>query len=189
MKKIKEFVILFIVLGGILFFPLASFAGYYTIEYNNAPYGIEYNGIVPCGICTKVLTNPGLPVTVDDECGQQGLKAGQNPPQKTMIKYMPCQICHLFVMMNDILQFVLIKIIPPIATLVFIIIGIMFYMAGVSPEKSKQGKTILTSAVIGLALIYGSWLILNSVLTQMGVTQWTGLTNWFQITCILKIPL
>jgi hypothetical protein len=183
MKKIKEYILLLIILGGILFFPLASFAGYYTVEYNNAPYSVEYNGIVPCGICSRV--NPALPATIKDECGQIGVA----PKDLVPIKYMPCQICHLFVMMNDILQFVLIIIIPPIATLVFIITGIMFFLAGASPEKSSKGKAILTSAIIGLVLIYGSWLIINTVLTQMGVTQWTGLTNWFQVTCLLKIPM
>ena len=40
-----------------------------------------------------------------------------------------CQFCHLFVMLDGIVDFIIFKIVPPLATLMIVIGGVMFMIA------------------------------------------------------------
>ena len=171
----KKILIIILFLG--LSFPLISLAGgtykipvkYYTDTNNNKVYDKEdildgtssitysYEGLVPCG---KEITINGESV------------------------FVPCTFCHLFILMNNVLKFALVNIVPPLAALMMVIAGIMFFFAGTSPEMMEKSKKIFYSTIIGLAIIYGSWIIINTTLTFIGVADWTGLQGgWFTISC------
>jgi len=197
MKKL----FLAIVLVG-LFLPIISFAaGTYTI-IDTTPdpdrtYTITYDGFVPCGRCCT--TTPQAEASVAGECGQ-ALAPGVPVPIGSLVpkKWVHCTICHGFVMIDAILDFILLKFIPPLAVLIFIITGIILYQAGSNPEKTKLARTIIVSVSIGLLLIYGGWMIINSVLISIGVADWTGLADdpatpqkegWFQIRCEIETNL
>lgn len=111
-------------------------------------------------------------------------------PNNDMDETVSCELCHLFIMFERIVDFVLVYVIPPIAVLMIVIGGVMFFFAGASPEQLSKAKSILTTVVIGLVLIYGAWIITNAFLTMVGVADWTGLTDdpttpaeegWFQL--------
>jgi len=90
-------------------------------------------------------------------------------------------------MIDGIIDFILLTVIPPIGTLILIISGIAFYQAGSNPEKFKWAKSVLISAIIGLVIVYTSWVIVNSVLNAIGIADWVGFgEGWFQITCDVK---
>jgi len=182
-----------VILFGSLFLPLIGLAagGVYQVE-DNFPntecglpgpinYTVTYDGIVPCGRCLNV--SPAVPARAwwDNECDQ-----GVSRCTPLLTKFIPCTICHFFVMIDGIVDFILLKIVPLIATLMFIFGGIAHYQAGASPEKAKLAKSILTTAIIGVVLVYGSWLLINTILVAVGITDWTGLKNWFEITCAIK---
>lgn len=96
----------------------------------------------------------------------------------------PCRLCDFFVMFDKILDFVFLKLVPPIAVLMLVIAGVMFFAAAGDPGKLGKAKSLLTSVIIGLAIIYGSWLIINTFFVAMGVAEWTGLEEgWFQYPC------
>ena len=87
-------------------------------------------------------------------------------------------------MLDGILDFVLFKIVLPVASLLSVIGGMMFLFYTEDPEKAKKGKSILTSVVIGVVVIFAAWLIINSFFMAIGVAEWTGLKEgWFQINC------
>jgi hypothetical protein len=93
----------------------------------------------------------------------------------------PCRLCHIFVMFNTVYTFVL-RMVAIIATLMIVIGGMYFLLAGGRPEMLKRGKDILTAAAIGLLIIFGAWLIINTVFAAIGVSAWTGLEHgWFQV--------
>jgi len=55
------------------------------------------------------------------------------------------------------------------ALLMFIYGGTLWIIAAGSPEKIEKGKTAMASAVIGIAIILGAWLIVNfSILAITG---------------------
>jgi len=67
--------------------------------------------------------------------------------------------------------------------LFLVIGGVMFITAGGSPERVQEGKKIMTSVGIGLLIIYGAWVLIDTFLVTMGVAQWTGLRTWFEFPC------
>jgi hypothetical protein len=56
-----------------------------------------------------------------------------------------------------------------VALLFFVYGGFTFILSGGSEEKVKQGKTILINAVIGLALVFASYIIIQFAMTLLGV--------------------
>ena len=170
----------FIILLGGFFLPFIVFAdGVYTILDTNTgtTHKVYYSGLIPCGKCDDV--SPNAPASMDGECNQP-VAIGTPVPRK----FVHCSICHLFVMFTEISKFILLKIVPPIGTIMLIFGGIALYQAGASPEKFNKARSILLSAIIGLVIIYTSWIIVNAVLQAVGIADWVGFgEGWFQISC------
>jgi len=127
-------------------------------------------GLVPCGGCAEYGPDP------------------DNPGETKCIRYrIPCQLCHLFVLFDNILNFIFFDIVPPLAILMIAIAGFYFIFSTGDPGKLAQGKTILRTTAIALIIIYGAWLIVHLVLTFPGLikTDFSGWnpTNWYQINC------
>jgi hypothetical protein len=60
-----------------------------------------------------------------------------------------------------------------VALLFFVFGGFTLILSGGSEEKVKQGKTILVNAVIGLALVFASYIIIQFAMTLLGVQGFT----------------
>jgi len=80
------------------------------------------------------------------------------------------------------------------AALMFVVSGLLFMIAHFSdaevlaggakggPALFSQAKKAITATVIGLAIVFISWIFLNTFLTFIGVAEWTGLGTWWQWT-------
>lgn len=110
-----------------------------------------------------------------------------------------CQLCHFFVMFDRIVDFLLFKIVPPLAILMIVIGGVMFMFAQFGggemlpggakggPALLSQAKRLVTSVFIALVIIYGAWVIINTFFMAIGVADWTGLKEgWWKIDCPIK---
>lgn len=118
-----------------------------------------YAGLVPCGL------------SVDD-------------PNQPGDQARPCTFCDFFVLFENIVDFVLFQIVPPLAVLIVVIGGVMFLLAAENPARVQQAKNILTTVAIGLLIIYGAWLIVNLFFVTIGVADWTGLASgWAEFQC------
>ncbi len=95
----------------------------------------------------------------------------------------PCQFCHIFVLINNIISFILTRLVPIAAGLMLIIGGFYFLIAGADPGKISQARSIITAVVIGIVVVFVAWVFLNTFLSTIGVATWTGLDNWWEITC------
>lgn len=110
-----------------------------------------------------------------------------NPGQRA------CQLCDLFVLFKNVVDFLLIKIVPAVAVLMIVIGGFMFIMAyfelvpkGESggPSLLLKAKSLFTYTALGLIIIYSSWLLINLFFQVIGVANWTGLKQgWWKINC------
>ena len=95
-----------------------------------------------------------------------------------------CQLCHVFVMFDRIVDFVMITLVPPLAALMLVIGGIMYFTAAGNPGSISKATSLLPSVLLGLVIVYGSWLIINSFFLFIGVNEWTGLDKgWFNYPC------
>jgi len=196
MKKI-----FFLILAGSLFFPFTILAigGSYQVidsfpvkecgDPGPLNYTVRYKGLVPCGECLDVDPAQFARAWWDGECEQ---KTALGDPvvqcQPLFKKFIPCTTCHFFVMIDGIIDFVLLKVVPPVATLILIFGGVAFYQAGANPEKLSWAKKFLLGAIIGLIIIYLSWIIVNEVLNAVGVADWVGFgEGWFRINCEVEL--
>jgi type IV secretory pathway VirB2 component (pilin) len=98
----------------------------------------------------------------------------------------PCKLCHLFLMFTDIVGFVMVTLVPPIAVLMLVVAGFNLFIKGTGdPAEMKKGQKAMMTIVIGLVLIYGSWIIVNTLLSASGLVAWEGLKEggWNVIGC------
>jgi len=107
-----------------------------------------------------------------------------------------CTLCHFFVMFDQIVDFIMLTLVPIVAVLMIVIAGAMFMIHQIGgaevfptgtrggPALISQAKRLLTSVVTGLIIVYAAWIIVNTFLVIIGVAGWTGLaTGWFSISC------
>ncbi len=86
----------------------------------------------------------------------------------------PCTLCHLFELFSNIVTFVLVTVVPPIATLFLVWAGILFYTAGGDSGKITAARNVITSVIIGIVIIYGAHFFVSMILNALGVVdvQW-----------------
>lgn len=90
----------------------------------------------------------------------------------------PCGICDLFQMLADIIGFVMVNLVPVLAALMLAITGFqLFVSASGNPEEMKKAQNSMKNIVLGLVLIYGAWIIINTILSISGLVAWEGLKN------------
>lgn len=92
-----------------------------------------------------------------------------------------CTIGCFFAMLANIYNFLVKMIATPLAILALTIGGVILLMSAGNPSAVGLGKKIIYSAIIGLVLVYCSWLIINVILTAIGF----NLGSWFapDMTC------
>lgn len=95
----------------------------------------------------------------------------------------PCKFCHLFVLINNVINFILTRLTPIVATLMLVIGGGYYMAAGANQNHLKTAQEIFKATVVGLLVISMSWIFLNTFLSFMGVSEWTGIGTWWQINC------
>jgi len=87
----------------------------------------------------------------------------------------PCQIGDFFVMLVNIYNFITIDIAVPLAVIAIIVAAIMMMLSAGNPNLFTLGKKTLYAAIIGLVLVFCSWIIINFVVTALGYTgSWSN---------------
>ena len=94
-----------------------------------------------------------------------------------------CTLCHLFQLISNIVNWILFIFIPLIAPIFVVIGGAYLLVSRGDPGMLTKGKDVLTAVVIGLIIVYTAYVLLSTVLTFLGVADWTGLGTWWQIQC------
>jgi len=193
--KIKQTVFFSVFLFLVLVLPQVSLAvNYYQGQAVNEKgqfitgklYEVCYEGIVPCGkeVLYVKCDNSG-------DCLGKGDKGCVGGALSKGILH--CQLCHFFVMINQTINYLFLSIIPYVAVFMFVVAGVFFYLGGARPEFKTRGKSIVRTVAIGLALIYGAFLIVGVFLTVLGAAKiepissvWQG--SVFKINCPVRIP-
>src|SRR4030066_1787315 len=115
---------------------------------------LVFSGLFLCFVAGQALANGLVP------CGEPGN---------------PCKLCHVFLMFDRIVDFVLVNMVPPIAALMLVVGGVMFFASAGDPSGLGKAKSLLTSVIFGLIIVYGAWLVINTFFMTIGVSEWTGL--------------
>jgi len=85
-----------------------------------------------------------------------------------------CDINAFFTLLKNIYDFIVFQLATPLAILAIAIGGILVLISAGNPNLAGLGKKILFAAIMGLVLVFGSWLIINAILSMVGFTKdWT----------------
>ena len=91
----------------------------------------------------------------------------------------PCGICQLFELVSIIVNFITYKIAAPLATIMLIYGGVMLIISGGSEERKKKGLNAIWAAVWGLVIVFGAWLIVNTIINSLASNEFSGGWNRF----------
>lgn len=111
-------------------------------------------------------------------------------------KQSPCTICDIPVTISRLINYVIFIIATPLAIFMVIVGGFMMLTAGPSPQRYETGKKALLNTLIGIAFIYLSWIIVNTILLILvggfsgggtaGFEGVNGFVNWNNLPGIGK---
>ncbi|KKP30878.1 MAG: hypothetical protein A2312_03405 [Candidatus Staskawiczbacteria bacterium RIFOXYB2_FULL_32_9] len=129
-----------------------------------------------------IIANPIFAVCTDPAatglvpCGVS--KFGPGPKQG--MPTCPCELEHFFIMLANIYGFI-VKYIATTLAVIMITVGAVFMMISAgNPGLAGTGRKMVYSAIIGLVLVFGSWLIVNALLELIGYTP-PGGNPWFSL--------
>jgi len=88
-----------------------------------------------------------------------------------------CTLCHLWELASNIINFISFNLAIPIATLLFIVAGILFLTSGGNEQRVGLAKSIFTNVVIGLLIIFCSWLLIDTLLKTLANPDTTSGTK------------
>lgn len=125
--------------------------------------GEDYIGLVPCG------------------------RNADDPGTKNIDEAEPCEVCDFFAMAKRVIDFIVLRFVPPVAVLFFVVGGIVLYTSGGSESRVAWARKVLFGVVIGLLVIYGAWMLIDSTLLMVSdsfTPQPPGFPwPWNEITC------
>lgn len=92
-----------------------------------------------------------------------------------------CTRCDAFRLVKNVIDFILIGIVPPVGAVLFIVGGLMILLGGANPNLIAKGKTLFWNTFIGLIIIFSAWLVANTFIKSFGPDQIKD--SWFRFTC------
>jgi len=156
-----------------LMFPLVTRAsGTYEIKVGDEEESVCYEGLVPCGKCVKI----GGALNENNQC------------EGTTTEFVPCTLCHVFIVIHDVVNFFIFDIVLPVGVLMIVIGGILYLVGGNNPQQIALANKIFYNTFLGLGIIFGGFILIGTFLSLIGIAEWTGLgTNqWFKINCPIQ---
>ena len=119
----------------------------------------------------------------------------QNTPEGSVITN-PCGVCHVFALIQNIYNFLIFVITPPVAIVMLGIAGFYWLTAGGNPGRFQKGIQIIKTTIIGLVMMYAAWLVvsfaINLIANKVGVAYnpavWYNPSEWFVAQCKVRTP-
>jgi len=109
----------------------------------------------------------------------EGAYCGANTPITSGGPVGSCSICDAYVVAKNIINF-LIQLSFTIATAMIVWGALQMILSTGNPGKVSQAKSIMMSALIGLAIALASWLIVNTIITVLAPNH---PVLWNQVQC------
>lgn len=101
-----------------------------------------------------------------------------------------CSACHFAQMGNTVLQW-LIGVLFVVFAIVAAMGGIGLVTSGGNPEAKNSAKSKLVNALVGLVIVFGAWILVDTIMRGLlvsGTDEITGYGPWSQIQCGSQTP-
>ena len=72
---------------------------------------------------------------------------------------------------------IILGLVGSLTLLMFVYGGLMMIISSGNAEKVTKAKGILLAAIIGLVIVFSSYIIIQFVMTSLGVNKWSGGTD------------
>ena len=102
----------------------------------------------------------------------------------------PCTVCHFFVLISNIVNFLTKDIVVPVAVVVLLYGGFMLLTSGGDEGKLTKGKNALWMAVWGIIIAFAAWIIVDTILKVLitgglagGTAEIKGWGPWNKLNC------
>lgn len=97
----------------------------------------------------------------------------------------PCGLCQIFELISNIFKFIAFSLTPPIAGLLILVAGVLFLTSAGSEKRVEQAKEVFKNLVIGLIIVYVSFLLVNTLINVIGKNV-NGFEkkNWNTFNCL-----
>lgn len=133
--------------------------------------------------CTYDMCQAGICITGGNACG--GLipcgRLADNPTTGDIDETKACNLCAMFYLLKEIINFIMTLAIG-IGVFILIIAGLLYATSAGNPRNVELAKSAITSALIGLAIIFIAWLVIAVILQGLG---YANIATWNQINCTL----
>jgi hypothetical protein len=97
-----------------------------------------------------------------------GRSPGPNVPNSVT---KPCEFKDFMTLINNVIRFILFKMVVPIAAIMFAYAGVLLVTSGGSEEQKTKAKNIFTNVAIGLIIAIAAWLIIHTILLIVGYNR------------------
>lgn len=106
----------------------------------------------------------------------------------------PCNLCHLFTLVQKILNFLAWIIAPTLAVLVIAVGGFKIMLSGPKPGLRNEGINAIKIAITGLLIVSAAWVVINETLLFFTNTTVDGAAKlnianmplpWHKIECVI----
>lgn len=94
-----------------------------------------------------------------------------------------CTVCDFWHLGSNIINFITFNLALPIASLLFIVAGVIFLFAGGNENTVTRARGIFVNTFIGLVIIFSSWLIIDTFIKTVAKSEFSAAWESFP-TCI-----
>lgn len=103
-------------------------------------------------------------------------------PTTAILENTPCTLCHFFLLVKRIVDFLFIDIALPLLALGVIALGVSLIASRGNPERLAKGKHFFKEFGVGVAIVIGSWIIIETIIGGVvsGARPWS---NWMTLSC------
>ncbi|MDH4330018.1 MAG: pilin [Candidatus Moranbacteria bacterium] len=95
-----------------------------------------------------------------------------------------CTLCHLIVGVHGIVGYIR-NLLAGVAIAMIAVGGVMYVISAGSQQMMEKAKSVIQQALIGVAIVLGAWLIINTMMLFLGASDNLGVNavNWYTFDC------
>jgi hypothetical protein len=116
-------------------------------------------------------------------CGLNPTNDGQVLPSSY---YQPCNQCELFHLLKNLIDFIMLGVMPIVGTLFIVFAGFRIITAGGFPSQLSEGKKMLSQTLLGVFVICIAWLGTNTVIRSLAKDNIAQ--DWWKFQCRAPAP-